>query len=293
MINALSSWQKLDLFSCSCNTDFSSVQMQHHKLHPCRHPGIFAIHIRGTMTIEEVKSNTGIASSFGTSTGGIGTMNNNGVGTSASSTHDSSATTSGNEDLHENKEVDHDQHEPSPTSNTKIAVYMGGNSTTQNITTGTTTVTTGATASSSRGGVGSCAVNPSSTSKHLFQTTHQQRIRHQSAIALMRAVSALRKVDEILQKSTMFWSHLGLTTGQVSQMKDTLTLWIKYASSNEKLRKRLHERLEQYRMFWLEFERCSVLYCDELRKGSNRMFAFLLQMETRADALDTVKNMMG
>eukprot|EP00392_Amoebophrya_sp_AT5.2_P000406 g407.t1 len=120
-----------------------------------------------------------------------------------------------------------------------------------------------------------------------------QRIRHQSAIALMRAISALRKVDEVLQRSTMFWSHLGLTTGQVAQMKDTLTLWIKHASTNEKLRMRLNERLEQYRQFWAEFETCSVLYCEELREGCNRMFSFLLQMETRADCLDTVKNMIS
>merc|ERR1712066_1139909 len=87
-----------------------------------------------------------------------------------------------------------------------------------------------------------------------------QRLRHQSAIALMRAVSALRKVDEVLQHSTMFWTHLGMSTSQVAQMKDTLLTWIKHASNNSKLRERFNQRLQQYREFWQEFETCSKLY---------------------------------
>ncbi|CAD7937796.1 unnamed protein product [Amoebophrya sp. A25] len=141
-------------------------------------------------------------------------------------------------------------------------------------------------------GGGSAGAAPSGTAYWTEQQRAQQ-IRHRSAIALMRAVSALRKVDEVLQRSTMFWSHLGMTTSQVAQMKDTLTLWIKHASSNEKLRQRLNERLEQYRKFWLEFETCSLRYCEELREGCNRMFSFLTQMETRADCLDTVKSMIS
>lgn len=109
----------------------------------------------------------------------------------------------------------------------------------------------------------------------------------------MRAVAALRKVDDVLQRTTGFWTHLSLSTSQCSQMRDALTKWIGYASSKERLRERLLTRLDEYSQFWRLFEACASAYCSELKRGQETMFRFLSEMETRADCLDTVKSLLA
>jgi len=118
-----------------------------------------------------------------------------------------------------------------------------------------------------------------------------QQIRQVTAVALIRAVQALRRIDEVLQRSTLFWTHLGLSTSHLSQMKTTLTHWISYASQNERLRQRLFLRLSEYSKFWSAFENCASLYCEKLSREQPTMFHYIIEMETRAGCMDTVRSM--
>lgn len=124
---------------------------------------------------------------------------------------------------------------------------------------------------------------------HDDQDSYLQSVRQQCAIALMRAVQALRQVASVLSRSTLFWTHLGTSTHAVAQMKSMLQKWIRYASSNQRLKQRLKIRLQEYSNFWRDFEIASNHYCRELLQGRDRMFHFLSQMESRANYIDTVK----
>jgi len=132
-----------------------------------------------------------------------------------------------------------------------------------------------------------------SSSEQLHRDSRVQQVRKVSAVALVRAVAALRKVDDVLQRTTGFWTHLSLSTSQCSQMRDALTKWIGYASTKERLRERLLHRLDEYSQFWTLFEACASAYCSELKRGQETMFRFLSEMETRADCLETVKSILA
>lgn len=97
---------------------------------------------------------------------------------------------------------------------------------------------------------------------------------------------------QVLQRSTMFWTHLSLSTAQVRQMKDTLSTWVKHSASNEQLRRKFSERLAAYAAFWKELELSAKLYCDELRESSVRMFAYLRSFENKADTIQTVRSLL-
>lgn len=114
-------------------------------------------------------------------------------------------------------------------------------------------------------------------------------LENSEAAALLRALTELRRVDEILRRCTAFWENMEGTVQQLSQMKEHTQQLVMYTAKNSRLKERFEQRLEEYSRFWASLECLCRQYCFDIQAASQRMYEFINKIENAADVIDAAR----
>jgi len=111
-----------------------------------------------------------------------------------------------------------------------------------------------------------------------------------SAAALLRALRELKRVDQILNGCSAFWSNMDGTVQRLAQMKEHTENLINYASTSPRLRVRFEQRLTEYMSFWASLERLCRQYCLDHQVAAGKMHEFIRDMTDAANLIDTAES---
>lgn len=120
-------------------------------------------------------------------------------------------------------------------------------------------------------------------------TQTAEAVTHSSA-SLLRALRELKRVDEILQGCSAFWTNMDCTVEKLSQMKEHTECLVSYAANSKPLRERFEQRLGQYQSFWNSLERLCRQYCLDHQASSKRMYEVIREVADAADVIDTAQS---
>jgi len=112
----------------------------------------------------------------------------------------------------------------------------------------------------------------------------------QSSASLLRALRELKRVDEILQGCSAFWSNMDGTVQKLAQMKEHTEVLVNYANSSKPLRDRFEQRLTEYTQFWLSLERLCRQYCLDHQTSAKAMHDVIREVSDAADVYDTAQS---
>jgi len=113
-----------------------------------------------------------------------------------------------------------------------------------------------------------------------------EAITHSSA-SLLRALRELKRVDEILQGCTSFWSNMDGTVQKLAQMKEHTETLVRYAGNSKNLRDRFEQRVDDYSRFWSSLERLCKQYVTDHQAASKRTYEMIREASDFADVVDT------
>ena len=113
---------------------------------------------------------------------------------------------------------------------------------------------------------------------------------NQTSGSLLRALRELKRVDEILQGCSAFWSNMDGTVQKLAQMKEHTECLVNFANSSKPLRERFEQRLGEYTSFWTSLERLCRQYCMDHQAFSKQMHAMMREVSDAADFLDTAQS---
>mmetsp|Transcript_22136 Transcript_22136/g.48404 ORF Transcript_22136/g.48404 Transcript_22136/m.48404 type:complete len:166 (-) Transcript_22136:526-1023(-) len=108
-----------------------------------------------------------------------------------------------------------------------------------------------------------------------------------SSGSLLRALRELKRVDQILEGCTAFWSNMDGTVERLQQMKDHTEQLVSVASKSKALKDKFDERLAAYTDFWASLERLCRQYCADHQVSSKRMYEVIREVSEAADVIDT------
>jgi len=103
---------------------------------------------------------------------------------------------------------------------------------------------------------------------------------------LLRALTELRRVGEILHECVAFWMNMDGTVQELSRLKDHMQTLVKYASGNAKVKERFDQRLAEYNNFWDSLMRLCQQYCSEVEPALMRVRKLVSSLELMADRID-------
>lgn len=113
---------------------------------------------------------------------------------------------------------------------------------------------------------------------------------NQTSGSLLRALRELKRVDEILQGCSAFWSNMDGTVQKLAQMKEHTECLVNFANSSKPLRERFEQRLGEYTSFWSSLERLCRQYCMDHQTFSKQMHAMMREVSDAADFMDTAQS---
>eukprot|EP00435_Cladocopium_sp_Y103_P036654 s408_g9.t1 len=113
---------------------------------------------------------------------------------------------------------------------------------------------------------------------------------NQTSGSLLRALRELKRVDEILQGCSAFWSNMDGTVQKLAQMKEHTECLVNFANSSKPLRERFEQRLGEYTSFWSSLERLCRQYCMDHQAFSKQMHAMMREVSDAADFMDTAQS---
>jgi len=116
-----------------------------------------------------------------------------------------------------------------------------------------------------------------------------EAVAHSSA-SLLRALRELKRVDEILQGCSSFWSNMDSTVQKLSQMKEHTECLVNYAANSKPLRERFEQRLGEYVAFWNSLERLCRQYVVDHQASSKRMYEVIREVSDVTDVIDTAQS---
>lgn len=108
-----------------------------------------------------------------------------------------------------------------------------------------------------------------------------------SSAALLKALSKLRRVEDILRGCSEFWAGLDRTAQTLSRMREHTQALVGFASRSAALKERFDQRFSEYRDLWARLERLCEQYVADAQTGQQRVQQFLRQVEDAADVFDT------
>jgi len=106
------------------------------------------------------------------------------------------------------------------------------------------------------------------------------------AYPLLRALRELRRVGEILQECSAFWTRMGSTVQELSRFKEHTQVLLEYASKSSKLKERFLLRVAEYDEFWGSLMKLCEQYCLQMQPGLQKTHHFISKVEGAADALE-------
>jgi len=135
----------------------------------------------------------------------------------------------------------------------------------------------------------SIALGSKATQRRTFARSKASTAARSSA-SLLRALQELRRVDAILQGCSAFWSNLGGTVQQLTQMKELTERLVGFAHSSARLRARFDQRVDEYATFWAALETLCRKYTVDHQAASSRMQEFIHEVSDVADLVDTAES---
>lgn len=125
---------------------------------------------------------------------------------------------------------------------------------------------------------------------HPNTTMNEDAFVNQTSGSLLRALRELKRVDEILQGCSAFWSNMDGTVQKLAQMKEHTECLVNFANSSKPLKERFEQRLGEYTTFWTSLERLCRQYCMDHQSFSKQMHAMMREVSDTADFLDTAQS---